>query len=191
MIKNIEYPFDKEQIEPLRVGDRVSLSGPIFTGRDLLHSYLFEGGKCPVDLRNGGLFHCGPVIVRAGDGWVARAAGPTTSMRQEPYLARIIEQYGLSIIIGKGGMGEGTRKACAEHSCIYVQAVGGTASSLARTIRKVVRGHFVREFGMAEAMWELVVEGMDGVVTMDTRGRSLHKRVAASSKRELKALLAQ
>ena len=131
MIKNIEYPFTLAKIRDLKVGQLVSLSGRIFTGRDRLHSYLFDGGSCPVDLKDGAIFHCGPVAVRRDGVWVMRAAGPTTSMRHDSYMPRIVEQHRIRIVIGKGGMGEDTRQAFAKYGCVYVQTVGGAGSLLA------------------------------------------------------------
>ena len=169
----------------------MSLSGRIFTGRDRLHKYLFEGGRCPVDLKDGAIYHCGPVAVYDGGAWTVRAAGPTTSIRQEQYMAKIIRQHRVRAVIGKGGMGEGTRKACAQYGCVYLQAVGGAAALLAESIENVPGVHFAREFGAAEALWELNVSDLRAVVTIDTRGRSLHKRIETTSKRELRSLLGQ
>jgi tartrate/fumarate subfamily iron-sulfur-dependent hydro-lyase beta chain len=189
-VKAIESPFTREKVAELRVGDRVRLTGRIYTGRDRLHKFLCEGGKCPADLKDGALYHCGPVMIRDGAGWRVVAAGPTTSMREEPYAARVIRNCQVRVLIGKGGMGESTRQACAQFGCVYLQAVGGAAGVLAQTVERVGGVHFLREFGSAEAMWELCVKGFEAVVTMDARGRSLHRRVRTASARELKALLA-
>jgi len=190
MVKKLEYPFTEEKVRQLRVGDAVAVSGPVFSGRDRLHKYLAAGGKCPVDLRNAALYHCGPVALRRDGVWVVRAAGPTTSMRQEPYAAAIVTKHHVRVIMGKGGMGARTRKVCAEHGTVYLQAVGGAAAVCAACVERVEAVHFLREFGAAEAMWELVVRDFPAVVTMDATGRSLHKRVAAASKRTLRQLLA-
>lgn len=189
MTKELKYPFEEATVRALRVGDMVRVSGRIFTGRDRLHRYLFDGGKCPVDLRDGAVYHCGPVALRSEGRWRIRAAGPTTSMRQDLYMPAIIERHHVRVVIGKGGMGEGTRKACAEFGCVYLQAVGGAAAVLADAIREVEDVHLLKEFGMAEALWVLAVEGMDAVVTMDARGGSLHKRVKAASRRALRGVL--
>jgi fumarate hydratase class I len=189
MIK-LDYPFTPAALKPLNVGDMVSLSGRIVTGRDRLHKYLYEGGKSPVDLKDGAIFHCGPVVIRKDRKWVIRAAGPTTSARQDPYMARIIEQHKLRVIVGKGGMGEATRRACMKQGCVYLQAVGGAAVLLAQSIQDVLGGYFLREFGMAEAMWELTVKDLPAVVAIDTRGRSLFKRVQSASRRALRNTLA-
>jgi len=189
MIKELEYPFALTKIRELIVGQRVSISGRLFTGRDRLHKYLFDGGKCPVDLKDGAIYHAGPVAIRKDGVWVVKAAGPTTSMREEPYMAKIIEHYRLRMIIGKGGMGDATRKACAKYGCVYLQAVGGAASLLAESIKAVNSVSFMAEFGAAEALWELTVKGFSAVVTIDAAGRSLHKRIERSSRRVLEKVL--
>ena len=189
MARNLEFPFTPAKIRKLKVGQTANVTGRIFTGRDRLHRYLFDGGKSPVDLTNGAIYHSGPVVIRKEGKWIVRAAGPTTSMRQDRYMARIIELQHVRVIIGKGGMGEATRLACAKFGCVYLQAVGGAAVLLAEHVKDVAGVHFLREFGEAEAMWELVVKGLKTVVTMDAHGRSLHKKVKISSKRMLTRML--
>jgi fumarate hydratase class I len=190
MTKTLEHPFTAEKIRALRAGDTVLVSGLIRTARDRVHRHLAEGGKSPVDLRDGAIFHCGPVVVRREGGWQVRSAGPTTSLRQEPYMPSVIARTRARVIIGKGGMGEGTRRACAEHGCVYLHAVGGAGALLAGTVRSVAGVHFLKEFGSSEAMWELVVRDLPAVVTMDARGRSLHRRIEAASRRALESLRA-
>jgi len=190
MTHAIENPFTQAKIRKLAAGDTVSLSGRIYTGRDRLHRYLFEGGKSPVDLRDGVIYHSGPIMLRREGEWIVRAAGPTTSARLDPYMPGIIERNHVRVIVGKGGMGEETRQACMKYGCVYVQVVGGAASVLAKRVEQVTGVHLVKEFGMSEALWELVVKGLEGVVSIDTRGRSLHRRTKTSSRRNLKQLVA-
>ena len=188
----LTYPFTETQTRPLAVGEPVLVNGLVFTGRDRLHKYLQEGGVPPVDLRDSAIYHCGPVVVQETDGsWRVVAAGPTTSSREEPYMAGIITRYGVHVVIGKGGMGADTREACKRHGCVYLQAMGGAAVSLAERIRAVRQVHFLKEFGATEAMWEFEVAGFEAVVAIDTHGRSLYDEVAANSRRELDRLLAQ
>ena len=189
MIKEIEYPFTGSKVRDLKVGQMVSLSGRIFTGRDRLHKHLYDGGESPVDFRDGAIYHCGPVVMRSEGSWKIIAAGPTTSIREESYMAKIIRKHHVRVIIGKGGMGEATRKACAQYGCVYLQAVGGAAALLAGAVERVSNVYFLKEFGMAEALWELDVKGLNAVVTMDAKGKSLHKRVKAVSKKALSDLL--
>jgi len=187
-IKRIEYPFTLAKVKDLRVGDTVTVSGRIYTARDRVHKYLNDGYKSPVDLKDGAIFHCGPVVIRKDRNWVVEAAGPTTSKRQDAYMPKIIEKHRVRVIIGKGGMGEATRKACRKYGCVYLQTVGGAAALIADRIEKVVGGHLIREFGTAEAIWEFLVKDLQAVVTMDTGGRSHHRNVMIRSRKELKKL---
>jgi fumarate hydratase class I len=117
--------------------------------------------------------------------WKATAAGPTTSIREEPYQAHIIKVFGLRGVIGKGGMGDRTLAACKEFGCVYLHAVGGAAQVLADCIRKVRNVYLMKEFGAPEAIWEFEVQDFPAVVTMDSHGNSLHKEVFAKSQAEL------
>jgi len=182
-------PFTVEKVRDLKVGDTVDLNGRIFTGRDRVLKHLFEGGACPVNLKDGVIYLCGPVVIRRDGKWLVQASGPTSSMRAEPYMPAIVQKYGVRIIVGKGGMGHGTAKACAKFGCVYLEAVGGTAQILNQCIQKVGDVHFCREFGTTEAMWELEVADFPAIVSIDSRGRSIHKRVQSSSKRILKKIL--
>ena len=184
----LQLPITEEQIRSLRVGDEVQLSGVLFTGRDLVHKYLHEGGKLPpaVNLRESVIYHCGPVVITDEHGnWKVVAAGPTTSIREEPYQWQVIRDFGLRGVIGKGGMGERTREACKEHGCVYFHAIGGAAQVLAECVRSVRNVYFLKEFGSPEAIWELAVENFPAVVTMDAHGGSLHKEIFAKSVNEL------
>ncbi len=187
MIKLIP-PFTEDKIRALKLGDEVVISWVIFTGRDAVHKYLHEGGKLPpeVKLQDGILYHCGPVVMKQPDGsWKATAAGPTTSIREEPYQWQVIRDYGLRGVIGKGGMGDRTVAACKEHGCVYLHAVGGAAQVLAECIKKVRNVYMMKEFGAPEAIWEFEVEEFPAVVTIDAHGNSLHKEIFARSQAEL------
>ena len=187
MIK-LSHPFTEGKIRALKVGDEVLISGVVHTGRDAVHKYLHDGGKLAdgVSLRDGILYHCGPVVLKQDDGsWKATAAGPTTSIREEPYQAEIIRDFGIRGVIGKGGMGDKTVAACKEFGCVYLHAVGGAAQVLAECIKKVRNVFFYEKFGAPEAIWEFEVEDFPAVVTIDAHGNSLHKDVFASSQAEL------
>jgi len=188
-MKELRYPFSEEAVRALRAGEIVRIFGRVFTGRDRLHKHLAEGGACPVALRDGALYHCGPVVVPQGDGWRVVAAGPTTSAREEPYMAEVIARHGVRLIIGKGGMGAATQAACVRHGCVYLQAVGGAAALLAQRIRRVDGVHFLEAFGATEALWQLEVESFEAVVGIDTHGRNLFDEVKASSGKVLQQLL--
>ena len=187
MIK-LSYPFTEEKTRALKVGDEVAITGTLFTGRDAVHKYLHEGGQLPpeVNLQNGILYHCGPVVIKDEQGhWKCVAAGPTTSIREEPYQWQVIRDFGLRGVIGKGGMGERTLAACKEHGCVYLHAIGGAAQVLAEKIKRVRGVHMMDKFGAPEAIWEFEVEDFPAVVTMDSRGNSLHREVFAASQAEL------
>ncbi len=184
----LSIPISEKQIRSLKVGDEVALSGVLFTGRDAVHQYLHDGGKLPpeVRLREGVLYHCGPVVIKDEQGrWKATAAGPTTSIREEPYQGQVIRELGLRGVIGKGGMGERTLAACKEYGCVYFHAVGGAAQVLAECIKSVRGVYLMEKFGAPEAIWEFEVKDFPVVVTMDAHGQSLHKDVFTASQAEL------
>ena len=185
----LEAPFTEDKIRALRVGEMVEISGIVYTGRDAVHKYLHDGGEAPVDLRDSLIYHCGPVVVREGGRWVVKAAGPTTSAREEPYQGPLMERYGIRGIIGKGGMGPRTLQACQDVGGVYLHAIGGAAQVLAERVVSVDGVHFLEEFGSPEAIWIFRVEKFPAVVTMDSHGQSLHEQVAASSRSALAALL--
>src|SRR5678815_5543525 len=181
-------PFTEEKIRGLKVGEAVEITGVLFTGRDVVHKYLHDGGKLPpeVNLREGIIYHCGPVVLKDEQGeWKVTAAGPTTSIREEPYQGEIIKEFGLRAVIGKGGMGDRTLAACKEFGCVYLHGVGGAAQVLAECVKSVRGVYMMEEFGAPEAIWELEVENFPAVVTMDTHGASLHQDILASSQAEL------
>lgn len=182
----LSYPFDEKTVRSLKAGEAVSISGRIYTGRDKLHKFFADGGRLPVDFRDGALYHCGPVIVRDGDGWRVNAAGPTTSVRENPYEPAFIAKTGVRLVIGKGGMDDATLQAMRKHGCVYIQAVGGAGTLYADAVRRVAGVSLLEEFGAAEAIWHFDVENFTGVVAMDAQGRSLFEevRVASESIRE-------
>ncbi|AIQ68067.1 fumarate hydratase [Paenibacillus graminis] len=176
-------PISEEDIRSLRVGDVVILSGEMHTGRDALHKYLMDH-DAPVDLDGAVIYHCGPVMLKDEEGWHVKAAGPTTSIREEPYQGDIIKKFGIRAVIGKGGMGPKTLKALQEHGGVYLNAIGGAAQYYAECIKKVNSVDFM-EFGIPEAMWHLQVDGFAAIVTMDAHGNSLHADVEKDSAAKL------
>src|SRR6202030_2176621 len=150
-----------------------------------VHAYLMKNPP-PVDLRGAVLYHCGPVMLKQGDRWMVQAAGPTTSIREEPYQADVIKKYGVRAVIGKGGMGAKTLAALKESGAVYLNGIGGAAQYYARTVERVLGVHLM-EFGIPEAMWHLRVNGFAAIVTMDAHGNSLHANV----ERETAAKLAE
>jgi fumarate hydratase class I len=107
---------------------------------------------------------------------VTKAAGPTTSSREEPYQADVIRRYGVRAVVGKGGMGSKTSAALKEFGAVYLNGIGGAAQYYARTVERVLGVHLI-EFGIPEAMWHLKVNQFVAIVTMDAHGNSLHADV--------------
>src|SRR6187399_1138547 len=175
----LKAPLDEAEVRSLKVGDIVLVSGVMHTGRDAVHAHLMKH-EPPVDLHGAVLYHCGPVVAKEGDGWRITAAGPTTSIREEPYQAEILKRYGVRVVIGKGGMGAKTLAGLKESGAVYLNAVGGAAQFYARCIERVA-GVSLMEFGTPEAMWHLSVRDFPAIVTMDSHGNSLHTEIEAQS----------
>jgi fumarate hydratase class I len=171
----LRAPLAEAAVRALKVGDVVLISGEVYTGRDAVHAYLMKNPP-PVDLRGAVLYHCGPVMLKQDDVWTVKAAGPTTSSREEPYQADIIRNYGVRAVIGKGGMGKKTLAALKDSGAVYLNAIGGAAQYYARSIEKVLGVNLI-EFGIPEAMWHLQVNNFVAIVTMDAHGNSLHADV--------------
>ena len=197
----LNYPFDEKSVRALKAGDAVSITGRIYTGRDKFHKFFADGGRPPVEFRDGALYHCGPVVVGNGlerspepsDGarscFRVVAAGPTTSVRENPYEPDFIAKTGVRIIIGKGGMDAKTLAAMKKHGCVYVQAVGGGGAIYADAVKRVAGVSLLDEFGAAEAVWHFDVVDFRGVVAMDAHGNSLFEEVRQSSVAALNGLL--
>ena len=158
----------------------------MFTGRDAVHAHLMKH-EPPVDMRGGVLYHCGPVVVKEAGGYTVTAAGPTTSIREEPYQAEILKRYGVRVVIGKGGMGPRTLAGLQESGAVYLNAIGGAAQFYARCIDRVADVSLL-EFGTPEAMWHLDVTDFPAIVTMDAHGNSLHKDIEQASGIKLEAI---
>jgi len=171
----LQPPLSAEQMRALKVGDVVLITGECFTGRDAVHKHLMKNAP-PVSLDGAVLYHCGPVVLKEGEEWKIKAAGPTTSSREEPYQADVIRNYGVKAVMGKGGMGAKTLAALRECGAVYLNAIGGAAQYYARSVKKV-KGVHLLDFGIPEAMWHLDVENFIAIVTMDAHGNSLHADV--------------
>jgi fumarate hydratase class I len=202
----LTIPIPDEDIRALRVGDPVSLTGTILTGRDTVHKWMIEtfikgtrqaeGDDQEVyeaikDILEGSaIYHCGPVVagLESGD-YRFVAAGPTTSIREEPYQGDVMRHFNAKAVIGKGGMGSGTLQACHEVPCVYLHAIGGAASLIAQSVKKVL-GVYKLDFGVPEAMWVIDVDNFPAVVTMDSHNASLHENVREESEQKLSELLA-
>ncbi len=183
MIK-LSVPLQETDIRNLRIGDQVSLSGFIVTARDAAHKLMVE--EKPDFIRpyldGGVIYHCGPVVKQAADGsWSFVSAGPTTSMREEPFQAPVIGEYGVRGVIGKGGMGAQTLQGLQQYGAVYFHAVGGAGTLIARRAIKVETVFKLEEFGSPEAFWVVQVEDLPLVVTMDSHGQSMHQLVKDQS----------
>jgi tartrate/fumarate subfamily iron-sulfur-dependent hydro-lyase beta chain len=188
-LKHIASPLEESTARSLEVGDNVLVTGLIVTARDAAHKHLASAKESPIDLKGLIIYHCGPVAIKSGAEWKILAAGPTTSIREEPYEADIIRNFRPAAIMGKGGMGAKTLEAFKESGCVYLHATGGAAAYLAGCIRGVKNVYFLDEFGQPEAMWALEVKDFPAIVTMDSFGRSLHEEIKISSGKTLDKLL--
>lgn len=180
MVKLV-YPFTEETVRALKAGDAVEITGLIYTGRDKFHKFFADGGKLPIDLKDGALYHCGPVCVKNRGEWRVVSAGPTTSVRENPYEPELIAKTGVRLIIGKGGMDLSTLAAMKKYGAVYVQAVGGAGTLYADSVKKVADVSLLEEFGAAEACWHFEVVKFRGVVGMDASGRSLFAEIEEQS----------
>jgi fumarate hydratase subunit beta len=205
-MRKLTVPISEEAVRELTLGETVSLSGVIATGRDSAHKYIIENfvhtrGNPPeaeqaiyTDLKqiltNGVIYHCGPVVVKRDNKWVFTAAGPTTSIREEPYQADVIDHFSLRAVIGKGGMGAKTLRACQDYGTVYLHAIGGAATLIGQSVKEVITVYKI-EFGVPEAFWIIRVEDFPAVVTMDSHGNSLHEQIFEHSSGKLAELLAR
>jgi fumarate hydratase subunit beta len=202
---DLTFPLSDATIRDLKVGDPVSLHGVMVTGRDAAHKWLIEtfvrktrppqgDDAAAIEalkplLAGGAIYHCGPVVAGL-DTKQCRfvAAGPTTSIREEPYQAEVLQHFGIKAVIGKGGMAARTLAACQSVPAVYLHAIGGAATLIAQTVTRVVGVHKL-EFGVPEALWVIEVKAFPAVVTMDSHGHSLHAEVEAQSRAALDRLL--
>jgi len=206
-MKQLTTPISDDVIRDLKVGDSVLLSGTMVTGRDAAHKWMIEtfvkktrpaqGDDMQVyeelkKLLNGSvIYHCGPVVSGLDTKeYKFVAAGPTTSIREEPYQADVMKHFNIKGVIGKGGMGAKTLKGCEETPGVYLHAIGGAASYIAQTVTKV-HGVFKLEFGVPEALWVVEVKDFPVVVTMDSHGGSQHAVIEEASRKVLDDLLAR
>lgn len=188
----LKLPVSEKTVRDLAVGDFLELTGRMITGRDAAHKWLMEDYREDVApfLKDTVIYHCGPVVNQKDDGsWEFVAAGPTTSIREEPYQADVIARYGLRGVIGKGGMAERTLAGLGRSGAVYLHAIGGAAQVLARAIPRVEKVFMLEEFGVPEALWVIDVDHFPVVVSMDSHGNSLHDQVEADSKQRFDELI--
>jgi fumarate hydratase subunit beta len=179
----LDTPISMVDLKKLRTGDVIYLSGTIVTARDEAHKktleFYEEGKKLPVNFKGIGVFHCGPIMKKTTSGWETIAAGPTTSDRMEIFEDQFIEAFRPAVIIGKGGMGERTSKACQKYGCVYTAFTGVAALLASRGIKTVKDVFWLDELGMPECLWVYEVNNFGPlIVTIDTHGGNLTAKVA-------------
>ncbi len=191
MIK-LKVPISEQEIRRLKVGDEVLLSGVIVTARDEAHKLMIEENPDFIrdTLKESVIYHCGPVVKQDENGkWSFVSAGPTTSIREEPYQADVICQYNVRGVIGKGGMGPKTAEGLKKCGAVYLHAIGGAGTLIANVVKEVKTVHKLEEFGTPEAFWVIEVEDFPVVVTMDSHGNSLHQEIKEKSQKKADRLM--
>jgi fumarate hydratase class I len=204
-MQEINIPIRDDTIRSLKVGDPVALNGIMLTGRDTVHKWMidtfirktrepqgddmqaYEAIK-PL-LNHSVIYHCGPVVSGLDSKlYKFVAAGPTTSIREEPYQAEVLKHFNLKGVIGKGGMGPKTLQGCHDTPAVYFHAIGGAASYIAQSVSRVLEVYKL-DFGVPEALWVIEVKDFPVVVTMDAHGQSLHADIQEQSNKILQELL--
>ena len=181
-MKSIAAPFSEADVRSLKLGEIVSVSGPVITGRDEVHiralEYVDEGKPVPSCINNAVIYHCGPIMRQLDSGrWGTVAAGPTTSARMNSLEPRFIREFGIRAIIGKGGMDEDVVQAMKEVGCVYLAATGGVAVSYAEGLG-ISEGVEWEDLGMPEALWKFNANRLGPlVVAIDADGNSLYSMV--------------
>ncbi|MFZ5919881.1 MAG: fumarate hydratase C-terminal domain-containing protein [Chloroflexota bacterium] len=206
-MREINIPISDDVIRSLKVGEPVALTGVMMTGRDAVHKWMIDtfikktrqpqGDDLEVYaaikplLDHGVIYHCGPVVAGLDTKeYKFVAAGPTTSIREEPYQADVMKHFDARGVIGKGGMGPKTLAGCQEVPFVYFHAIGGAASYIAQSVQKVL-GVYKLDFGVPEAMWVIEVKEFPVVVTMGSHGGSQHAVIDEKSRKVFEELLAK
>ena len=184
VVYKFKTPISEDQIRKLKVNDVLYVTGTIVTARDQAHrralEYFKEGKQLPLNLEGLAVFHCGPVVAKTGDKWIAVAAGPTTSTRMDIFEDEFIKDFKVRVVIGKGGMGKKTTDAMAKYGAVYGAFTGGAAVLAARAIKNVKSVEWY-DLGMPEAMWVFEVEEFGPlVVAIDSHGNNLFTDVQKS-----------
>jgi fumarate hydratase subunit beta len=183
-VYKFKTPISEDQIRKLKVNDVLYVTGTIVTARDQAHrralEYFKEGKQLPLNLEGLAVFHCGPVVAKDGDKWIAVAAGPTTSTRMDIFEDEFIKNFKVRVVIGKGGMGKKTTDAMAKYGAVYGAFTGGAAVLAARAIKNVKSVEWY-DLGMPEAMWVFEVEEFGPLaVAIDSHGNNLFTDVQKS-----------
>ncbi len=181
-VYHLKTPISEGEIRKLKVNDVIYITGTIVTARDQAHRRALEhfkqGKPLPVNLEGLAVFHCGPVVSKEGDKWVAVAAGPTTSTRMDIFEDEFIKNFKVRVVIGKGGMGKRTTDAMAKYGAVYGAFTGGAAILAAKAIKNV-RGVEWLDLGTPEALWIFEAEDFGPLtVAIDSHGNNLFTDVA-------------
>jgi fumarate hydratase subunit beta len=181
-VYHFKTPISEEEIRKLKVNDVLYITGTIVTARDQAHrralEYFKEGKPLPVNLEGLAVFHCGPVVKKEDEKWVAVAAGPTTSTRMDIFEDEFIKNFKVRVVIGKGGMGKRTTDAMAKYGAVYGAFTGGAAILAAKAIKNV-KGVEWLDLGTPEALWIFEVENFGPLaVAIDSHGNNLFTDVA-------------
>jgi fumarate hydratase subunit beta len=181
-VYKLETPISEEEIRKVKVNDVIYITGTIVTARDQAHrralEYFKQGKALPINLEGLAVFHCGPVVDKEGDKWVAVAAGPTTSTRMDIFEDELIKNFKVRVVIGKGGMGKRTTDAMAKYGAVYGAFTGGAAILAAKAIKNVKSVEWL-DLGTPEALWIFEVENFGPLaVAIDSHGNNLFLDVA-------------
>ena len=174
MKKILTTPIKAEDLQDIRVGDVIYLTGTLVTCRDVCHRRLIELKRpIPYDLNGKAIFHAGPIVRKNGDKWEMVSVGPTTSMRMEKFEYEFVKETGVRVIIGKGGMKENTERACKEFGAIHCVFPAGNAVVAATEVEEIVRAEW-RDLGMPETLWNCRVKEFGPlIVSIDTKGNNM------------------
>ena len=189
---HLSTPLNDKDIERLKAGDTIYLSGTVFTARDEAHMELIAHKGIPgFDMTGLGLYHCGPLMKKDVSGtWSVVSAGPTTSFRMETLEPGFLDLFDVKVIIGKGGMGPLTLEALRKHTAVYVSFTGGAGALAAKGLGEVKDVHYLEELGMPEAVWVFEARKFGPlVVSMDSHGNSLYVDVNAETEKNLQRIL--
>jgi fumarate hydratase subunit beta len=175
-------PISEEDIRKLKVNDVLYVTGTIVTARDQAHrralEFFKQGKPLPINLEGLAVFHCGPVVSKQGDKWIAVAAGPTTSTRMDLFEDEFIKDFKVRVVIGKGGMGKRTTDAMAKYGAVYGAFTGGAAILAAKAIKNVKNVEWL-DLGTPEAMWIFEAEEFGPLaVAIDSHGNNIFMDVA-------------
>ncbi|QTF08285.1 L(+)-tartrate dehydratase subunit beta [Brenneria izadpanahii] len=184
MKKVLTTPIKDEDLTDIKAGDIIYLNGTLVTCRDVCHRRLIElKRELPIDLQGKAIFHAGPIVRKNGDKWEMVSVGPTTSMRMEKYEQAFLEQTGVKLVVGKGGMGPNTEQGCMKYKALHAIFPAGCAVLAATQVEEIEEVHWM-DLGMPESLWVCRVKNFGPlIVSIDTHGNNLieknKKRFAA------------